>query len=87
MAVLISTVQFPVKDYQLTLDILREQRQGIGVEVKPSDGSGPQHHTADGEDAAATAEVRHVFVLEVVEGCGHGVDHTGCYMRSGGILL
>ena len=71
----------------LTLDILTEQRQGIRVEVKPGDGPGPHHHTADGEDTTAAAEVSHMFVLEVVEGCGDGVEHTGSYVGSRGILL
>lgn len=74
-------------DYQLTLDILREQRQGITVQVKPGDGSGPEHDAANGENAAATAEVGHVLVLEVLEGGGDGVEHAGSYVGSGGVLL
>ena len=66
---------------------MREQRQGIRVQVKPGDGSSPQHDAANGEDATAAAEVGHMFVLEVIEGCGNGVEHTGSYVGSGGVLL
>ena len=86
MTLLIRTLHCTA-DYQLTLDILREEAQGIRVQVEPGDGAGPQHDAADGEDAAAAAQVGHVFVLEVLEGCGDGVEHTGSYVGSGGILL
>ena len=72
---------------QLTLDILREKLQGITVQVKPGDGSGPEHDAANGEDAAAAAEVGHVLVLEVLEGGGDGVEHAGSYVGSCSVLL
>ena len=66
---------------------MRELIQGVGVEVKPDDGSSPEHDTADGEDATATPEVGDEFVLEVSEGVGDGVEHTGRYVRASGVLL
>jgi len=83
---LISALIISMVDFKI-LDILTEQRQGIRVEVKPGDGPGPHHHTADGEDTTAAAEVSHMFVLEVVEGCGDGVEHTGSNVGSRGIRV
>ena len=69
------------------LNILRELRQGVRVEVKPGDGAGSEDGAADGEDTTAAAEVGNESVLDVPEGGRDGMEHAGCYVRSGRVLL